>query len=135
MSCATRRSTHSSAPPGPRPARSLLLAELRQLGGALGREREGAGALSKLDAEFVMFALGIPMSPELGEAIPADLDRLPTRCSRGRARAATSNFAERPCDVDAILPADVCERLAEVKRRWDPDATIRSNHAIAVGSA
>ena len=31
------------------------------------------------------------------------------------------NFTERPCDVDAILPAEVCARLAEVKRKWDPD--------------
>ena len=31
------------------------------------------------------------------------------------------NFTEAPCDVDAILPPDVCDRLGEVKRKWDPE--------------
>ena len=43
------------------------------------------------------------------------------------------NFAERPCDVDAILPGDVCGRLAEVKRQWDPDGMIVANHAVSLG--
>ncbi len=30
------------------------------------------------------------------------------------------NFAERPCDADAILPAETCARLAEVKRHGTP---------------
>jgi hypothetical protein len=45
---------------------------------------------------------------------------------------AEGEFAERPCDVDAILPPEVCERLAEVKRHWDPDGLIRANHAVAI---
>ncbi len=45
------------------------------------------------------------------------------------------NFAERPGGLDAILPADVCERLLEVKRRWDPDATIRTGHTIGAPAA
>ena len=38
------------------------------------------------------------------------------------------NFAERPCDVDAILPAETCARLAGIKRRWDPAGMIQANH-------
>jgi hypothetical protein len=45
------------------------------------------------------------------------------------------NFADRPAPLEAILPADVCERLAEVKRRWDPDGVIVANHAIAASAA
>jgi hypothetical protein len=41
------------------------------------------------------------------------------------------NFTERPADVEEILPPDVCERLAEVKRRWDPDGMIVANHAVS----
>jgi hypothetical protein len=41
------------------------------------------------------------------------------------------NFTEGPCNVDAILPGDVCERLAEVKRSWDPDGRIVANHAVS----
>jgi hypothetical protein len=45
------------------------------------------------------------------------------------------NFTERPCDADAILPADVCARLAEVKRKWDPDGTIVANHSVSLETA
>ena len=41
---------------GPDATTSLLLAELRQLGGALGRPHEGGGVLSHLDGQFVAFA-------------------------------------------------------------------------------
>jgi len=42
------------------------------------------------------------------------------------------NFAERPCDVDAILPPETCARLGEIKRRWDPDGLILANHMISL---
>jgi len=121
--------------PGPETGSALLLAELRQLGGALGREPERAGALAKLDAPFVLEAIGSPMTPELAAAIPADLDRLDAAMTPWKANGGYLNFAERPCDVDAILPPETCARLAEAKRRWDPDGTIVANHAVALDSA
>jgi FAD binding domain-containing protein len=120
---------------GPDAGSPLLLAELRQLGGALGRPDPSGGALSKLDAEFVMLAVGLPMTPELGEAIETHLDRLHAAMEPWAADGGYFNFAERPCDANAILPADVCARLAEVKRRYDPDGMIVSNHAVAMESA
>jgi hypothetical protein len=45
------------------------------------------------------------------------------------------NFADRPADVNAILPPETCSRLAEVKRRWDPDGIIRGNHPVALTPA
>ncbi len=109
--------------------------ELAHCGGALGRETDGAGALSKLDAEFVMLGLGAPMTPELGEALPGALDRLSEAMDPWAAEGGYYNFAERPSDVDAILPADVCARLAEVKRTWDPDGVIVANHAVSLTPA
>jgi hypothetical protein len=117
---------------GPDAGSPLLLAELRQLGGALGRSSEGAGALSSLEAAFAMFAIGLPMTPELGAAIPGYLDRVQDAMRPWASDGGYFNFAERPCDLDAILPPEVCARLAEVKRRWDPDGLIRANHALAI---
>jgi hypothetical protein len=37
--------------------------------------------------------------------------------------------------VDAILPPETCDRLAEVKRRWDPEGMIRANHALSLAAA
>ena len=44
------------------------------------------------------------------------------------------NYADRPSDLDALLPADTCARLADVKRKWDPDEMIRANHAVSVAT-
>ena len=49
-----------------------------------------------------------------------------------RPRAPTSTSPKRRCDVDAILPADVCDRLREVKRRWDPEGRIVANHVVSL---
>jgi hypothetical protein len=117
---------------GPDAGSPLLLAELRQLGGALGRAADGAGALASIDAAFAMFAIGLPMTPELGQAIPPYLDRVDDAMRPWASGGGYFNFAERPCDLDAILPPEVCERLGEVKRRWDPDGLIRANHAVAI---
>lgn len=113
----------------------LLLTEMRQLGGALGRPDSNGGALSHLDAEFVMFGIGLPMTPELGQAIEAHHDRLHDAMAPWAADGGYFNFAERPCDADAILPPEVCSRLAEIKRRYDPDGMIVANHAVSLEPA
>ncbi len=120
---------------GPEAGSPLLLAELRHAGGALGRPAEGGGALSKLDADWAMLAIGLPMTPEMGGAIERHLDLLATTMEPWAAEGGYFNFAERPCDVEAILPPDTCARLAEVKRRWDPEGMIRANHAVASAAA
>jgi FAD binding domain len=117
---------------GPEAGSPLLLAELRHLGGALGRPAENGGALSKLDAGFAMFGVGLPMSPEMGGAIERHLDELHETMRPWASEGGYFNFAERPCDVEAILPAETCSRLAEVKRSWDPDGMILANHALAL---
>jgi hypothetical protein len=113
----------------------LLLTELRQLGGALGRPDPDGGALSHLDAAFVMLGIGLPMTPELGQAIEGQLDRFDEVMAPWVADGGYFNFAERPCDADAILPAETCARLAEVKRKWDPAGTIVANHAVSLDPA
>jgi FAD/FMN-containing dehydrogenase len=120
---------------GPDAGSPLLLAELRQLGGALGRPAQSGGALSHLEADFVMLGIGLPMTPELGQSVEGHLDRLAEAMDPWAADGGYFNFAERPCDTDSILPADVCARLAEVKRRWDPEGMIVSNHAVSLDAA
>ncbi|HEY7152209.1 MAG TPA: FAD-binding oxidoreductase [Solirubrobacterales bacterium] len=120
---------------GPEAGSPLLLCELRHLRGALGRPAENGGALSKLDAGFAMFGVGLPMTPELGQAIEGHLDELDETMKPWASEGGYFNFAERPCDVEAILPAETCSRLAEVKRSWDPDGMILANHALALEPA
>ena len=120
---------------GPHAGSPLLLAELDQLSGALGRPAEDAGALSHLESDFVMFGAGLPMSPEMGTAIADHLDALEEAMSPWAGEGAYFNFVERPSDIEAIFGTAVCERLAAVKRQWDPDGIIRANHALSLASA
>jgi hypothetical protein len=113
----------------------LLLSELRQLGGALGRPAENAGALEKLDAAYTLFGVGLPMTPEMGEAIEKHLDLLLETMQPWAGEGGYHNFAERPCELEAILPAETCKDLAEVKRKWDPDEMIRASHSVSLAPA
>jgi hypothetical protein len=120
---------------GPDSGSPLLLAELRHLGGALARPAENGGALNKLDGEFVMLGIGMLMDPALKDPIAAQLDELADAMQPWAAEGGYYNYAERPCDVDAILPEETCRRLSQVKRSWDPDELIRSNHSVALATA
>jgi hypothetical protein len=118
---------------GPGSGSPLLLSELRHLGGALGRPDPDGGALTHLEADFVMYSVGMPMTPELGEAIPRHLAKIEQTMQPWAGEGSYFNFTERPCDTDAILPADVCTRLADVKRQYDPENRVVANHAVSVG--
>jgi len=120
---------------GPDSGSPLLLSELRHLGGALGRPDPDGGALTHLETDWVMYSVGMPMTPELAEAIPAHLAKIEATMQPWAGEGSYYNFTERPCDVDAILPADVCARLGEVKRRWDPENRIVANHSVSLETA
>jgi FAD binding domain len=120
---------------GPESGSPLLLTEIRHMGGALRRPDPNGGALSHLDSEWVMLGIGLPMTPELGQAIEAHLDRFDETMEPWAGDGGYFNFAERPCDTNAILPPDVCNRLTELKRRFDPDGRIVGNHAVSLDPA
>jgi hypothetical protein len=120
---------------GPGSGSPLLLCELRHHGGARGPPDPGGGALSHLESGFVMYSVGMPMTPELGAAIPQHLAKIEQTMQPWAGEGSYFNFTERSCDADAILPADVCARLAEVKRKWDPDGTIVANHSVSLETA
>ena len=120
---------------GPESGSPLLLAELRNLGGALARPADGAGALDKLDATYTFFGVGALMAPEMAQPIAARLDQVSDAMKPWTASGSYFNFADRPCEIDKILPADTCERLADVKRKWDPGDLIVSNHQLSLATA
>ena len=63
---------------GPGSGSPLVGAELRHLGGALARSGEDHGAVDTMPGDFALFAVGVPMTPEVGAAVhaaPAEGDR------------------------------------------------------------
>ena len=108
----------------------LLSAEIRHLGGELGRVRPGAGALASLDAPFAFFAVGIAMTPELKQAVETSVERVQAALAEWDAGTEYLNFAERRRAPERFFNGSTA-RLAAVKEAVDPANVIRSNHPVA----
>ena len=119
---------------GPGASSSLLAAELRQLGGALGRAADGGGALPRIDGAYAGFFVAIAATPEMAEAGAADAERLVTATAPWSTRSQYLNFAETPVDTrDGYAAAD-WDRLQRIRSEVDPQGLLVANHPIA-GSA
>jgi hypothetical protein len=115
---------------GPGSNSPLTAVELRHLGGAVGRVPAGAGARSRLDAPYAFFAVGVPMIPELAQAIPAALEAITAALGPWTAPSVYLNFAEEPTDTSAAFSEEAYAALRAIKADVDPYNLIQSNHAI-----
>ena len=116
---------------GPDSGSPLLAAELRHGGGALSRVAPGAGALSRLEAPYVLFAVGSPMVPEMADPIRAQLVALEAAMAPWTSAKAYLNFAESPTDTSRAYGEDVYAALQAIKAEYDPTDVIHANHPIA----
>jgi hypothetical protein len=115
---------------GPDAGTALLMAELRQLGGALGRGGEGHGALARVDGDFLAFGVGIAADEQMGAKVERDAGALMDALAPYGHGRQYSNFAEQPVDAAGFYPDDVYARLREVRERVDPGGLMRANHVI-----
>ena len=115
---------------GPGSGSTLLAAELRQLGGALARPAEDAGALPMLEGRFVLFGVAVAMTPELAARGHADAVALVDALASYSSGRDYLNFAESPVDVRRSFPAEVWQRLQGTRSALDPDGRLLANHQI-----
>jgi FAD/FMN-containing dehydrogenase len=115
---------------GPGSTSSLLLAELRQLGGALGREHEGGGALKKLDASFVAFGAAIAATPELAVRGEADAARFTGALEPWQNGRQYLNFAEKAVDPRSGYDERTWLQLKAIRTAVDPEGLFVGNHRI-----
>lgn len=115
---------------GPGSGSSLLLAELRQLGGALGRPHPGAGALPQLDGQFILFAGAIAATPEMAQQGRADAVALVDALSAYSSGRTYLNFAEEPVDVGRSFPARTWLQLRGIRSAADPQGLFKANHTV-----
>ena len=115
---------------GPESGTSLLMAELRQLGGAVGRPHPGAGALQQLEGQFILFAAAIAATPELEEKGYADARALVDALQPYATGRNYLNFAEKPVDVRASYPAETWRQLAGIRSAVDPQGVFLANHPV-----
>jgi FAD/FMN-containing dehydrogenase len=115
---------------GPTSGSSLLLAELRQLGGALGRPHEGGGVLSQLDGRFAMFAAAVAPTPEIAAQGRADANRLVDAMAPYANGRSYLNFAEGLTDARTAYAEDRWAQLKGIRSAVDPHGTFLANHAV-----
>jgi FAD/FMN-containing dehydrogenase len=115
---------------GPGSGTSLLLAELRQLGGALARPHEGGGALSHLEGRFALFGAAIAPTPEAAAQGRADARRLSAALAPYSNGRSYLNFAESVVDTRSAYDEERWVRLKGIRSAVDEHGTFLANHAI-----
>ena len=115
---------------GPGSGSSLVMAELRQLGGALGRPAPDGGALSHFDGEFLAFALGMAFDEETRDRSQIHADRLIDALAPWAGGRLYLNFVEEQIDASVAYEAGTFERLRAIRAQVDPTGLFRANHEI-----
>ncbi|MDT0302644.1 FAD-binding oxidoreductase [Streptomonospora wellingtoniae] len=109
----------------------MCVAGLRHLGGALAREPEGAGAVGRRGAAYLVSVLS-PVEPG-GEGAAGGLHRRVLAPFAGQGVGRSLNFSFGPTapeDVASCFVPAVYRRLRQVKAAYDPEDRIRANHPI-----
>ena len=117
---------------GPGSGSPLLAVELRQLGGAIGVPPAEHGALAKIGGAFALFAVGMAMTPEMGAAVEAHVERVIEAMDPWDAGRRYLNFPERSADASAFFPEGTLRRLQAVKRAVDQGDVFCANHPVPV---
>ncbi len=115
---------------GPGSGSALLVAELRHLGGALGRRAPGAGAVSGFDAAYLLYTGGMAPIPEAGAVVREQARALVDALGPWAGGRAYLSFAESTTDPATAFDAAGYARLRAVRARVDPDGLFRANHEV-----
>jgi hypothetical protein len=116
---------------GPDADTPLLQVELRHLGGELRRARPGNGALAALDADYVLFCVGLVTGPESAAAVTGSVSSIEAAMTPWAARQNYLNFSETSeNDPASFWNPQAYDRLRRIKAAVDPQDRIRSNHPI-----
>lgn len=111
----------------------LIFAEVRHMGGALGRPAQVPNAVAGREGAFSLFVLG-PGAPGIKDAAAAAgtrvIDALRPWHTGGRLFNFLGTTDVGPTAVARAYPADVAARLQELKDRFDPHNTFRHGHAL-----
>jgi hypothetical protein len=96
----------------------------------LARPAEGAGALPMLDGKFVLFAVAVAMTPEMGIQGQADASALVGAMSTYSSGRDYLNFAESAVDVRKSFPPETWRRLKGIRSAVDPAGHLLANHQV-----
>lgn len=110
-------------------ASSLLSVEFRHLGGELANARPENGVFASVDAAFATFAVGIPMTAEIAQAVESEVGYVQAALASVDAGRMYMNFADKP-RTGKVLFGDGYHRLREIKATYDPEDVFKANHPV-----
>jgi FAD/FMN-containing dehydrogenase len=117
----------------PAPGSPRIFAELRNLGGALGRAPAVPNAIGHRDAAFTLFIAGVA-PPDQAQALrdreAALLSALQPWSTGGTYINFLSSDDADPDRVRTAYEPDTYQELARLKSRFDPDSVFRFTHVI-----
>jgi len=119
----------AAAGPGSDSGTSLIMVQLRHMGGALARRSPGAGARATLPGDVCMFAAGLVPDESSAAAVERSLRGVEDALRPYRA-GEYPNFVEEPADASAFFDAETWARLRAVKARYDPSDLFKWNHHV-----
>jgi len=109
---------------------SLIVAELRHIGGALATPAEDGGILDHLDGRYTLNGIGLAAGPDMTAKAVADLDQLIAAMRPFATESKFLNFSERNYELTDCFPAESIERLTGVFDRHCPDRTFIAPRSI-----
>lgn len=115
---------------GPDSGSSLLMAELRQLGGALSRPQPDAGAVPMLDGQYLLFGVTIAATAEQAAQGTTEARDLVSAMSPYATAGRYLNFTETPSDARTGYAEQAWPRLRAVRSAVDPEGLFVANHRI-----
>ena len=113
----------------------LISVEVRQAGGALARRAPGAGALASIDGKFMLYAVGMAPTPELGAGVRAHVELVQNALAPWDSGRSYLNFTEKRQRGERLFGEVTYRRLQVVKAAVDPDDVFRSNHPVRLPAA
>ena len=108
----------------------ILSAEIRHLGGAVGRPRPEHGAVAYFESPFISFAVGMTPTPEMHAAVEGCVTVWREAIAPWESRHTYMNFAESRRDARSLFSEQAYHRLRRIKAKVDPENVIRSNHPV-----
>jgi FAD/FMN-containing dehydrogenase len=112
------------------PESQLLSVEVRHIGGALARSAPHHGARDVLDGSYLMFAVGLALTPEQHGEVRAEAAAAREALLPHASGSEYLNFVEEDYDVSRAFSAESWRRLVQVKADVDPDGLFLANHQI-----
>ena len=115
---------------GPDADTPLESVEVRHLGGALARPATGGGAQPRIDAGYLMYAVGSTPTPDLATEVLGHAQAVKDALAPWHAGYDYYDLVETPAAASAVLPPASYQRLQKIKETYDPDQVIISAHPV-----